>query len=221
MGNKNFEIRSFSGAAAPTIKGRTVSGYAIVFNSYSEVMVDWNEGKRFKEMIAPGAVTEAMLGSSDIKMLLEHNRERLLARSKQGKGTLNYWITQKGVAYRFEAPNTKDGDFAVEMLKRGDLSGSSFSFVVAKDGVWWDHQGKDYVRVVTKIDRLHDFSIVSDPAYSESSSDVRSALAKGGTSSPGWKQSLTDRAGRAGIELKPEKKSGYWRSGLDKLKKRL
>lgn len=40
----NREVRSFTGAAAPMIKGRAVSGYAIVFNSKSEVMVDFGVG---------------------------------------------------------------------------------------------------------------------------------------------------------------------------------
>ncbi|MEB3372534.1 HK97 family phage prohead protease [Bacteroides sp. CR5/BHMF/2] len=31
-----------------------------------------------------------------------------------------------GLKYRFEAPSTPDGDFAVEMIKRGDIFGSSF-----------------------------------------------------------------------------------------------
>ena len=39
---KNLEIRSFGGDAAPKIEGRTIEGYAIVFNQRSEVMLDWS-----------------------------------------------------------------------------------------------------------------------------------------------------------------------------------
>ena len=83
---KKLEIRSFGGDAAPKIEGRTIDGYAIVFNQRSEVMLDWtDEGiRRFVEVVDPSAVDEALLLSSDIRALIEHNRERLLARYNKG-----------------------------------------------------------------------------------------------------------------------------------------
>ena len=43
---KKLEIRSFGGDAAPIISERTIEGYAIVFNQWSEIMYD-RENKRF------------------------------------------------------------------------------------------------------------------------------------------------------------------------------
>jgi len=223
-GMSNKEVRSFSGAAAPMIKGRAVSGYAIVFNTKSEVMVDFAEGRRFREVIQPGAITEAMLRGSDIKMLLEHNKQRLLARSKFGKGTLRYQITGKGVAYNFDSPNTTDGNFAVEMLMRGDMTGSSFAFSVAKDGDKWRKDGEIWLRTITRIEQLYDFSIVSDPAYNETTADVRSRLSGTPRGNGGdWQDKLRKTAEKAGMKLPSEdnEPAGAWQENLKNLKKRL
>jgi len=169
--DKNFEIRSYGGA--PAVQGRVISGYAIVFNSFSEVRL--SENRRFKEIILPTALTKQLLDRCDILMLLEHRNEKLLARSKQGRGTLAYSIDEKGVRYRFEAPKTADGRFAVEMIKRGDINGSSFAFN-ATGGDTWERKGGIWVRTIHSIKIVRDFSIVSDPAYTETTADVRNIL---------------------------------------------
>ncbi len=164
------EIRSFEGDAAPKIEGRKVSGYAIVFNQKSEVLLDG--GKSFRELILPTAVTMEFLNTQDIMMVLEHERTRLLARSTGGQGSLSYKVTPTGVMYQFEAPNTSEGDYAVEMLRRGDLRASSFAF--AAGGERWEDGGR--LRVITSFKRISDFSIVSRPAYPQTTSQVRARL---------------------------------------------
>ena len=123
MQKNNIEIRS---AAAPSVSGRRVSGTAAVFNSPSQVLFEGN--RRFIEIILPGAIDEALIQRSDVKALVDHNRERLLARSNKGRGTLSLRITSTGLMYSFDAPHTAHGDFAVEMVRRGDVDGSSFAF---------------------------------------------------------------------------------------------
>ncbi|MDI9604846.1 MAG: HK97 family phage prohead protease [Bacteroidota bacterium] len=164
------EVRSFEGDAAPRIEGRKVSGYAIVFNQRSEVLLDG--GKSFRELILPTAVTMEFLNTQDIFMVLEHERTRLLARSTNGQGSLSYKVTPTGVMYEFEAPNTSEGDYAVEMLRRGDLRASSFAF--AAGGERWEDGGR--LRVITSFKRISDFSIVSRPAYPQTTSQVRARL---------------------------------------------
>ena len=61
-------------------------------------------GAGFREVIQPGAITEAMLRAVILKMLLEHNKQRLLAEVSSEKGTLGYQITGKGVAYQLDSP---------------------------------------------------------------------------------------------------------------------
>ncbi len=174
---KNLEIRSFGGDAAPTISERTIEGYAVVFNQRSEVMIDWSaeEGlRRFVEVVSPTAITENLLQQSDIKALVEHNRQRLLARYNKGKGTLELTIDEHGLRYKFEAPNTADGDYAVEMVSRGDIEGSSFAFRVNNDDTTWAKEGKIWVRTINKFASIHDVTITTDPAYSQTEVSVRS-----------------------------------------------
>ncbi|HZK46777.1 MAG TPA: HK97 family phage prohead protease [Atopostipes sp.] len=173
---KNLEIRSFGGDAAPIISERTIEGYAIVFNQWSEIMYD-PEGKRFfREKISQSAVTDELINRSDIKALVEHNRERLLARYNKGKGTLVLTIDEHGLRYKFEAPNTDDGNYAVEMVSRGDINGSSFAFsaIKGKDDVWVKGDDRIFERTINNIRFLSDVTITSDPAYSQTEVNVRS-----------------------------------------------
>lgn len=216
MRENNIEIRSFGGVATPTIHGRAISGYAIVFNSRSEILSDWESRRRFREIISPAAVSNELIQRSDIKMLLEHDRNRLLARSKQGKGSLKWSIDHRGVLYSFEAPKTADGDYATELLSRGDLTGSSFAFYVAKDGDTWKKDGEIWVRTITKIAMLTDFSIVSDPAYAETSASVRSRISGTPAKDNDYLKNLHDRAKKAGIPWTPAEKLKALRDELDR-----
>lgn len=172
-----MEIRSFGENAAPKLVAeRTIEGYAVVFGQESRVMFDTATRRCFVEIIQQGAVTEEMLRNWDIKALCEHNKGRMLARSFKGAGSLQLSVDSHGVKYRFESPNTPDGDYAVEMIKRGDLFGSSFAF--------WSDETKHVryarrsdgmlLRTVTKIDLMSDVSVVSDPAYMGTEVNVRS-----------------------------------------------
>ena len=172
-----MEIRSFGNTAAPQLSenSRTIEGYAIVFGQRSQVMYDRKLKRTFVEVIQPGAVTEELLRSSDVKALLEHNSERMLARSFNGKGSLMLSLDEHGVKYRFDAPATVDGDYAVEMVKRGDLFGSSFAYYTdERANVKYEKTDKELMRYVSKIDWIGDVSIVSDPAYMGTDVAVRS-----------------------------------------------
>lgn len=170
-----MEIRSFTAEAAPKIDGRIIQGYGSVFENQSRVMYDVEKKRFFIEVIERGAITEDLIQTCDIKALLEHNKERLLARSNMGAGSLLLSVDDYGLAYKFEAGNTQDGNDALEMIKRGDLYGSSFSYWTdekknityqKKDGIW--------LRTIHKIDKLFDVAIVSDPAYFGTDVTVRS-----------------------------------------------
>lgn len=170
-----MEIRSFTAEAAPKIDGRIIQGYGSVFEKQSRIMYDVEKKRFFIEVIERGAITEDLIKSCDIKALLEHNKQRLLARSNMGAGSLLLSVDDYGLAYKFEAPNTQEGNDALEMIKRGDLFGSSFSYWTdekknvtyqKKDGIW--------LRTVHKIDKLFDVAIVSDPAYFGTDVTVRS-----------------------------------------------
>lgn len=181
------EERAYQGEAQPTIRtaegenpseSRTIEGYAVIFNQRSQVLCSW--GERFEEIIHPSAISEDLLQRSDIKALMEHNRERLLARSNKGVGTLRLSLDAVGLRYSFEAPHTTDGATALELVKRGDIAGSSFAFRATSEGAverHWDAERKLWVYEVRKIDALYDVTLTSDPAYQQTSVSARSLTA--------------------------------------------
>ena len=160
------------GGLAPTLSGRRIEGYAIVFNVQSELMKEGN--RYFKEVILPSAISMQMLKQCDIRALINHDKSKLLARWNKGKGSLSLSIDSKGLAYSFEAPRTADGDFAVEMVKRGDVDGCSFAFTIANNGdSWVERKDGSYLRTITKIARITDVTLTADPAYKQTEVGVR------------------------------------------------
>lgn len=188
MEERKREIRSATGGHfQPHLRevsegegsGRIIEGYAIVFGVESRMLVDyWDD---YREIIEPGAITEEELAQMDIKMTMWHNREKLLARSNKGVGTLKLSVDEIGVKYEFEAPNTSDGNNALELVKRGDMSGSSFTY-------WSDESSavnytKDdddtLIRHVNKINMVYEMTIASDPAYTQTSVTAREIEVRG------------------------------------------
>ncbi len=148
---ENSEIRAAEDS-------RDVDGYAIVFNTLSR-----NLGG-FYERIEPTAV-DGVIENSDIMALLNHDNSRgILARSRFGVGSLTLSADEKGLRYTFSAPHTALGDECLEMLRRGDITNSSFAFTVA-EASWEKQEDGSYIRTIKKFDRLFDVSPVYEPAY--------------------------------------------------------
>jgi HK97 family phage prohead protease len=108
-----------------------------------------------------------------------HNREKLLARSRFGVGSLRLSVDEVGVRYEFEVPNTVDGDTALELVRRGDLYGSSFIFWVGMEDFTRD-KGKDgiYIHRVKNIRKIDDMTIAADPAYEQTTVAAREAYGR-------------------------------------------
>lgn len=199
MENKR-EIRTYGEQYQPRLRenadgsaSRTIEGYAIVFGVQSVLLQDWYD--TYREIIEPGAITEAELATMDIKMTMYHNREKLLARSNKGVGSLRLSVDKVGVKYEFEAPNSPDGDTALELVRRGDLAGSSFTF--------WSNEtssvryemmdDKTLLRHVNHIDRIYEMTIASDPAYQQTSVTARE-VTDAGIQLPGQKPKIDAEA---------------------------
>jgi len=146
-----------------------VVGHASVYNSRSEFM-------GFYEYIAPGAFTQELIDNSDVRALINHDANFILARSKNGKGTLSLNADEKGLAYSYELPETSYGKDLGINLKNGNISQSSFAFTISEGGDEWstDDNGND-IRTINKIEKLFDISSVVYPAYSQAESDLEVA----------------------------------------------
>ncbi len=165
---KKIEIRNNPSGIVTRAEGdsRTVKGRAVVFNAWSEDLGG------FREKIAPGAL-DGVIERSDIFALLDHRRDRgILGRSKRGdQVSLRLNVTDAGLDYEFEAPETALGNELLSCLERGEIDGSSFAFTVLEDQ--WERVGDEYQRTITKIDELYDVSPVYSPAYSQTTCDLR------------------------------------------------
>lgn len=164
---ENIERRNY--ASPVNVVGedekRTVEGYALLFDTASD-------GLCFIEVIERGAL-DGVIEKSNIFALLNHDQSRgILARSKNGVGTLSLTIDDIGLKYRFEAPRTALGDELLEYLRRGEVSESSFAFTVEKET--WEQTDDDvWKRTIHKFNMLYDVSPVYDAAYSATSVNLR------------------------------------------------
>jgi len=152
---------------------RRLEGRAIVFDSYSN-----NLG--FYEKINRSAVTQELINNSDIIFTFNHDPNQLLARYRNGGGSLDVELREDGVYFSFDIPNTTLGNDIYELIKRGDISNCSFCFSISdeKDSQKWEkREGKMY-REIMKIGGLYDLSAVTYPAYSDTEINARSIEAR-------------------------------------------
>jgi len=172
---KDIERRTFSYEvrAGESEESRTVTGYAAVFSSPSELM--WG----FTEEIAPGAFDSVL--DDDVRALFNHDPNQILARTKAGN--LSISVDERGLKYEFDAPNTTAGNDLLINLRNGNVSQSSFGFTVESDE-WTSNGDGTEKRTITKVGRLFDVSPVTYPAYDTTEVTARSLqAAKAGKSS--------------------------------------
>lgn len=161
-------------------ESRGIEGYAILFNTPSAVMWTTGDGSEVREVIDPSAVQRELLDASDIKMTMFHDRQLILARSNQGKGTLSYEIDEKGVKFSFDAPQTTDGDKALELVKRGDIAGCSFAFsTYYNDREYVEKEVASDGNITYRVKALtgvYDFTLAADPAYPDTECNLREIM---------------------------------------------
>jgi hypothetical protein len=159
----NVERRSV--AAPPELRatdtGKTISGYAAVFNEVADI------GGSFREIIAPGAFKGTLDG--DIRALVDHDSGRVIGRSKAG--TLRLTEDAHGLRTEIDLPDTTDGRDLAVSLERGDISGMSFGFRVTHDE--WDETGEIPTRTIRSVE-LFEVSAVAFPAYEGTELALRS-----------------------------------------------
>lgn len=139
-------------------EGRMIKGYAAVFNSTYDM---W-EG--YSETIATGAFDGCDM--SDVVGLFNHDDDFLLARYKDGEGTLSLSVDDKGLAFEFEAPNTTAGNDVLENIRLKNIRGCSFAFMVSEQKIEEFEDGT-CLRTILKISKLYDVGPVINPAYED------------------------------------------------------
>lgn len=164
---ENLEVR-MAEPNATMAEGNTVFGRAISYEIESDNL-------RFTEIIHRGAVTDELLANSDVYCRVNHSDDYIVARWNKGKGSLRLENRADGLYYSFDIPNTEKGKELAEHIRRGEITNSSFSFVVDADGERWSRRnGKPY-HEVNRISYLHDVAPVFLPAYNSSTCSLRAA----------------------------------------------
>lgn len=141
-----------------------LSGYAIVFNVLSEPIFGL-----FKERVMPEAL-EKTLKEDDQLCLWGHDAMYVLGR--KSANTLDLRVDDKGLYFEVTPPNTNWARDLVESIHRGDINQMSFGFKVFDERWIQDKETiKEHrmpIREILGI-KLYEISIVSFPAYSQSS----------------------------------------------------
>lgn len=139
-----------------------IVGYAAVFNKYSEDIGG------FRERIAPGAFSNVL--GDDVRALFNHDNDMVLGRSKSG--TLKMQQDETGLLVEITPPDTQLARDLMELMKRGDVDQMSFAFRTGKDTWAIDEEG-NVERTILEFKALYDVSIVTYPAYPDTSVALR------------------------------------------------
>ena len=151
----NLEVRAEN-------EGRTIVGYAAVWDSPSEYM-------GFTEFVKRGAFSKTLNDGADVRLLIDHEGVPL-ARSKSG--TLALEEDERGLRVEAELdPMNPDAARIMSAMKRGDLSQMSFAFRTIKDN--WNTDRS--VRELREV-QLFDVSVVTFPAYEQTVAELRNRI---------------------------------------------
>lgn len=182
--NPDPEEETIEGAADDSSSGK-LEGYAAVFHSDGDPGTEYelwaDPSMRAVERIARGAFRSAIQEGDDVRALLNHNSDALLGRTMSG--TLRISEDDQGLAYSVDLPDTQLGKDVAELVDRGDISGSSFGFIVEQES-WREEEMEGGMRLAIRTIenvRLLDVGPVTYPAYGGTSvASARSMLAGGG-----------------------------------------
>ena len=168
-------------------QSRTIEGKPIVFGVRSVNLTPWSDTREVYEVLEPGCITNELLQRSDVILNLNHSSmvPDVLGRCKNGNGTLSLRLASDHIECRCDLPNTNNANDALELMRRGDISGMSFAFQDdyqdSENGVSYErtaetHDGKEvWLRHVKRITGLYDVAIVTHPAYEQTSVATREA----------------------------------------------
>lgn len=147
--------------------GNVVQGVAAVVEKSTDL--GW-----FREKIAVGAFDDVM--KDDVRCLFNHDSNFVLARSNNGEGTLELFLTDEGhLAYKYETPDRTYAKDLLDAIRSGDVSQSSFAFSIKEQKWSYADEGMDQdERTILKLSRLYDVAPVTYPAYQDTSVAARS-----------------------------------------------
>ena len=158
----DYEIRTVMGTVEIRGEGdepRTLVGVSPPWDTLS------TEGALpgFRETFERGAFTNL---EDDILVTVEHDNGKILGRSSAG--TARFSDTPEGLRYEADLPDTVAARDLEVSVERGDITGSSFEFLVHEDGDRWVEENGTVTRTVKKDGAaVRQAGPVSRPAYGD------------------------------------------------------
>ena len=168
-------------------ESRRVVGKPIVFGVRSVNLTPWSSSRVVYEILEPGCISDELLQRSDVVLNLNHSNQvqHILGRYRKGTGTLALAKRENYIESDCELPETTAANDTLVLIKRGDITGMSFAFADdyedTENGVSYERtnetlDGKEvWLRHVKRITGLYDVSIVTTPAYEQTTVDTREA----------------------------------------------
>lgn len=138
-----------------------IAGYAIVWDTPSTNLP-------FTEVIKAGALDGVDL--SGVLALYNHDFANVLGRVDAGTLKLN--VDDHGLHFVLDIPDTTLGHDVYTNIKNGNLKGLSFRFTIANGGETWKQINGQPTRVISSIATMREISVVSIPAYDDTSVEV-------------------------------------------------
>jgi len=162
-------------------ESREIEGRPIVFGVRSVNLTPWSATRKVYEVLEPGCISRELLQKSDVVLNLNHNSDvvNVLGRYRNNpeRDTLLLALRADGIDCRCDLPKTNNANDTLELIRRGDITGMSFAFSDdyedTENGVSLERtndieDGKEvWLRHVKRITGLYDVSIVTHPAYDQ------------------------------------------------------
>lgn len=143
------------------------------------------------ERISERAFNKALSEKHDVRALFNHDPNLVLGRTKSG--TLKLTKSLRGLDYEVKPGDTTVARDVAEHIKRGDVTGSSFGFIVRDQKFSHDKERGVDIREIRSLD-LTDVSCVTYPAYSATSVSMRDEGMEEVRSAHGaWRQEVDEQ----------------------------
>jgi HK97 family phage prohead protease len=184
-----------------------IVGYASVFYQPGQLGTEYMLYDDMVERIMPGCFDRA-IKEDDCRALFNHDPNCLLGRMKPG--TLTLKTDSTGLRYEIDPPDTQAGRDTIESIRRGDLTGSSFSFAAQK--TLWREENKVTIRELHGV-QLFDVGPVTFPAYGAATAGLR-ALSEPGEALKEYEAWRSNAGGRGQDALRARARLAEIEAGL-------
>lgn len=173
MEKQNKEVRMFTGALEcredTERQKNTIVGVPIVFEQKTDLGM-------WEEVIEKGALDQTDL--KDVRLLVNHDTNQLpLARSRNNNAnsTMQLTVEDDGLHIRadLDVENNPRAAEVLSAVEREDVTGMSFMFTVDKY-LWENLESEHPTRHILSIGKVFEASVVTFPAYEQTSVYARS-----------------------------------------------